>query len=225
MLDHSEIRALLPQGHPMMLVDRVVSLEVSVSVVGIKAITGSEPCYRHLDGGLPLEHYAYPTSLLLESFGKTAAILWLTGMGARQVDEDQVLMLAAARGCRILGHAYPGDVLEHTARVSHVLGDNVFVEGETRIGDRLVATIESLGAGERELEDGGLEVDDRGRGRVGVVLGTTVGSLRSMSDYTRETLIEERPYLVSPALFPNTVMNCAAGQSAIRHGLAGINAT
>jgi 3-oxoacyl-[acyl-carrier-protein] synthase II len=61
--------------------------------------------------------------------------------------------------------------------------------------------------------------------RIGVSLGTSTGSLRSMSDYTRETLIEERPYLVNPALFPNTVMNCAAGQSAIRFGLRGINAT
>jgi 3-oxoacyl-[acyl-carrier-protein] synthase II len=75
------------------------------------------------------------------------------------------------------------------------------------------------------LEDSGLVVDEHSRSRVGVVLGTAVGSLRSMSDYTRETLIEERPYLVNPALFPNTVMNCASGQSAIRYGLAGINAT
>lgn len=75
------------------------------------------------------------------------------------------------------------------------------------------------------LEDSGLVVDEGVRSRVGVVLGTAVGSLRSMSDYTRETLIEERPYLVNPALFPNTVMNCASGQSAIRYGLAGINAT
>lgn len=75
------------------------------------------------------------------------------------------------------------------------------------------------------LADSGLEVTDANRHRIGVALGTTVGSFRSMSDYTRETLVEERPYLVNPALFPNTVMNCAAGQSAIRYGLRGINAT
>lgn len=61
--------------------------------------------------------------------------------------------------------------------------------------------------------------------RIGVVLGTSTGSIKSISDFTRETLIQERPYLVNPALFPNTVMNCAAGQSAIWHKLTGINAT
>ena len=75
------------------------------------------------------------------------------------------------------------------------------------------------------LSDSGLEVDDEKRDRVGVMLGTTSGSLRSMSDYTRETLVEERPYLVNPALFPNTVINCAAGQTAIRYGLRGVNST
>ncbi|MFE7168813.1 beta-ketoacyl synthase N-terminal-like domain-containing protein [Streptomyces sp. NPDC057616] len=59
----------------------------------------------------------------------------------------------------------------------------------------------------------------------GVVLGTSTGSIRSSSEYSLETLRQERPYLVNPSLFPNTVMNCAAGQIAIRHGLKGVNAT
>jgi 3-oxoacyl-[acyl-carrier-protein] synthase II len=77
----------------------------------------------------------------------------------------------------------------------------------------------------RALADSELEIDDGQRRRIGVALGTTVGSLRSMSDYTRETLVEERPYLVSPLLFPTTVMNCPAGQAAIRYGLQGVNTT
>lgn len=68
----------------------------------------------------------------------------------------------------------------------------------------------------------GTETD---RSRIGVVLGTSTGSIKSISDFTRETLVQERPYLVNPALFPNTVMNCAAGQCAIWHRLTGVNAT
>ena len=75
------------------------------------------------------------------------------------------------------------------------------------------------------LRDSGLCVNDDNRDRVGVALGTTWGSLKSISDFTRESLLAERPYWVTPLHFPNTVMNCAAGQSAIRHGLRGINAT
>jgi 3-oxoacyl-[acyl-carrier-protein] synthase II len=75
------------------------------------------------------------------------------------------------------------------------------------------------------LRDSGLAVDDGNRARVGVVLGTTIGSLKSTVEYSRETLVQERPYLVNPVLFPNTVMNCAAGQAAIWYGLRGVNAT
>ncbi|GAA3734021.1 beta-ketoacyl synthase N-terminal-like domain-containing protein [Salinactinospora qingdaonensis] len=87
------------------------------------------------------------------------------------------------------------------------------------------ATALALVACDQALEHGGVVVDDSCRDRVGVVLGTTQGSLRSTMDYSRETLVQDRPYLVNPALFPNTVMNCAAGQTAIRYGLKGINTT
>ena len=61
--------------------------------------------------------------------------------------------------------------------------------------------------------------------RAGIVLGTTTGSIKSISDFTRETLVQDRPYLVNPALFPNTVMNCSAGQCAIWYKMKGVNAT
>ncbi|MFI6768975.1 beta-ketoacyl synthase N-terminal-like domain-containing protein [Streptomyces sp. NPDC050355] len=59
----------------------------------------------------------------------------------------------------------------------------------------------------------------------GVVMGTATGSVRSSGEYSLRTLQADRPYLVNPSLFPNTVMNCAAGQVAIRNGLHGVNAT
>ncbi len=62
-------------------------------------------------------------------------------------------------------------------------------------------------------------------GDVGLVLGTSMGSVQSTIEFTRDSLTEEKPYYVDPARFPNTVMNCAAGQSAIWHRLRGPNAT
>lgn len=61
--------------------------------------------------------------------------------------------------------------------------------------------------------------------QVGVVLGTSNCSLKSICDFTRETYVYEKPHFVNPARFPNSVLNCAAGNSAIRFKLKGINAT
>jgi 3-oxoacyl-[acyl-carrier-protein] synthase II len=60
---------------------------------------------------------------------------------------------------------------------------------------------------------------------MGLVLGTGTGSVQSMMDFTRDSLTQAKPFHVDPARFPNTVMNCAAGQCAIWHGLRGPNAT
>ncbi|MCT9933143.1 hypothetical protein N5079_23315 [Planotetraspora sp. A-T 1434] len=75
------------------------------------------------------------------------------------------------------------------------------------------------------LRDAGVDLTTVDPARVGLVLGTTVGSLASTMDFSRETLVQDKPYLVNPMQFPNTVMNCAAGQSAIWYGLRGVNAT
>ncbi len=58
-----------------------------------------------------------------------------------------------------------------------------------------------------------------------LVLGTTTGSAQSMMDFTRTSLVAEKPIYVDPALMPNAVMNCAAGQCAIWHQLKGPNTT
>jgi 3-oxoacyl-[acyl-carrier-protein] synthase II len=59
----------------------------------------------------------------------------------------------------------------------------------------------------------------------GVVMGTSTGSVRSSSDFARDTFVEERPYLVNSGRFANTVMNSCAGQIAIWNALHGVNAT
>ncbi|MFF5428029.1 MULTISPECIES: beta-ketoacyl synthase N-terminal-like domain-containing protein [unclassified Streptomyces] len=95
----------------------------------------------------------------------------------------------------------------------------------TRTMDRLtgitVATLSALlepyGTSRPPLADG--------PERIGLVLGTGSGSVQSTMDFTRDSLTGAQPFYVDPALFPNTVMNRAAGASAIWHGLKGPNAT
>jgi beta-ketoacyl synthase-like protein len=66
---------------------------------------------------------------------------------------------------------------------------------------------------------------DQGSEDVGFVLGTTAGSVQSMMDLTKASLTGDKPDHVEPAAVPGCVMNCAAGQAAIWHGLKGPNAT
>lgn len=54
---------------------------------------------------------------------------------------------------------------------------------------------------------------------------TATGSLSSIFDFMQDTWRNEMPYFVNPAHMPNTVINVAAGQCAIWHGIRGPNAT
>jgi 3-hydroxyacyl-[acyl-carrier-protein] dehydratase len=152
MLDVAGVRRLLPHGHPIVLVDRVVDIDPGRSIVATKAVTAGEPCFATLGRDVCGDGYAYPASLLLESFGQAAAILWLHGL-APGACAGRVLMLVAGRDCRIEGRALPGDVLRHVARIDHVVGDNVFVEGETYVDDRRVATVGSMMASMRDRSE------------------------------------------------------------------------
>jgi 3-oxoacyl-[acyl-carrier-protein] synthase II len=101
--------------------------------------------------------------------------------------------------------------------------ENFLGKKGTRFLDRTTRlTVATVGMA---LSDGQILVTNDNQARIGVVLGTNVGSIKSIGDFMRDTLIHARPYMVNPMHFPNAVMNCAASQSAIWHKLKGINAT
>jgi len=156
--DHVDVRGVLPQRYPMLLVDRVVAREPGRSIRTVKAVTGTEPCYAGLPDGAPPDRYAYPRSLLIESFGQSAALLWLDN-GAPAVDNEQVLLFAGARGYHFDGEAYPGDLLRHEVRLDSVVADTAFATGETWVGERRVATVAALMAARRPRLS--LATDDR----------------------------------------------------------------
>ena len=144
-IEHAQLRAILPHRGPILLLDRVTALREGVSLRALKAVTGSECCYHDIPEGAPSHEYAYPASLLLESFGQAAAVLWLTRSSPPgEPAGDGLLMFAAARDCVLHEQVLPGDVLRHEVRLEHVKGASAVASGETWVNDRLVATMGSF---------------------------------------------------------------------------------
>ncbi len=139
---HHTVRALLPQRYPLLLVDRVLELVAGDRIRTVKAVSGTDPCYAHLSDGVDARCHDYPGSLVVESFGQSAALLWLDG--ADPAPDDRVLMFVGARGVRFEAVARPGDVLRHEVRLEAVLADTAFATGETWVGDQRIASFGSL---------------------------------------------------------------------------------
>ncbi|GAA0624833.1 beta-ketoacyl synthase N-terminal-like domain-containing protein [Kutzneria viridogrisea] len=92
----------------------------------------------------------------------------------------------------------------------------------TRLMDRLTAlAVTAVGGLVEQCRDDLSAAPER----AGLVLGTGWASVQSIMDTTRDSVNGEKPYHVDPAKFPNTVMNKAAGQSAIWHTIKGPNTT
>jgi 3-oxoacyl-(acyl-carrier-protein) synthase len=84
---------------------------------------------------------------------------------------------------------------------------------------RIVASAAKLA-----LENSGWTPEALAKQDVGLVLGTMFGSVHTISEFDRRALTQGPSY-VSPMDFANTVLNAAAGQTAIWHNLRGINST
>ncbi len=73
-------------------------------------------------------------------------------------------------------------------------------------------------------EDAKLTITEDNTDNIGVALGTTLGSVYSISEFDKQAL-REGPRYVNPALFPNTVINSPASQVSIWHNIKGFNTT
>ncbi len=74
------------------------------------------------------------------------------------------------------------------------------------------------------LDDAGFEVSAESTHLIGVAVGTTFGSLHSISQFDLQGL-REGPRYVNPSHFPNTVINSPASRVSIRFQIKGFNTT
>ncbi len=74
------------------------------------------------------------------------------------------------------------------------------------------------------IDDSGFTITEENTDDIGVSVGTTFGSLKSISDFDRVTLTEG-PRYTNPAHFPNTVINSPASQVSIWNNIQGFNTT
>lgn len=81
-----------------------------------------------------------------------------------------------------------------------------------------------LSAAKLAIDDSQLRITEENTHDIGVSVGCTLGSLKSINDFDLVTL-NEGPRYVNPALFPNTVINSPASQVSIWFNIKGFNTT
>ncbi|MBQ7222146.1 MAG: beta-ketoacyl-ACP synthase II [Bacteroidales bacterium] len=80
----------------------------------------------------------------------------------------------------------------------------------------------ALVAADEAIADSGVNLDEEDRDRIGVIFGSGVGGISTLTEEMKDYTETEMPKF-SPFLIPKFVLNLASGQIAIKHGLMGPN--
>ena len=145
-LDIREIRRLLPHRYPMLLVDRVESLEPGVSAQAIKCVTANDP---FLVGHFP-DFPVMPGVLIVDALAQTAGIMLRSGPADRPAaapssPAGRPGMLAGIPRMRFFHPVVPGDRLVMRVRLIKSFGSTHRVSAEAEVDGRQVV------AGELDL--------------------------------------------------------------------------
>ena len=107
-MDIYEILKHLPQRYPVLMIDRVKSMEPGKRIVALKNVTANEP---HFPGHFPHFH-VMPGVLIVEAMAQAAGIMVFSAEGAVQQNDRQVYYYVGIDNARFKKPVVPGDQLE-----------------------------------------------------------------------------------------------------------------
>ncbi len=105
-MDLSGVMAALPHRFPMLLVDRVESLEIDRSIVAVKAVTMNEHFFQGHFPGRPI----MPGVLIVEALAQAAGVLAVQSLGL--AGSGKLVYFMAIEGAKFRAPVEPGCLLK-----------------------------------------------------------------------------------------------------------------
>ena len=103
-IDINEIMSIIPHRYPFLLIDRVTSITLNESIVGIKNVTINEPQFM---GHFP-DRPVMPGVLIIEAMAQLAAVLVAKSMESTKDKEVFFMSIEEAKFRKIVE---PGDTI------------------------------------------------------------------------------------------------------------------
>ena len=132
-MDLRGIMAALPHRYPMLLVDRVESLERDRSIVAIKAVTINEGFFQGHFPGRPI----MPGVLIVEALAQAAGVLAVESLGL--ANSGKLVYFMAIEGAKFRAPVEPGVLLRLEVEFVQKRSTVCKFSGRARVGDKVVA--------------------------------------------------------------------------------------
>lgn len=136
-LDFEEIKKLVPQRFPFLMIDRVLEIEPGKHAIAVKNISGNDMVFL---GHFP-DKAVMPGALILEAMAQTAIILFAAGK-EKQVDGKKPMYYFGSVKARFLHPAVPGDQLKIRVENVKSLPTGAYVSGEAFVDDKKITEAE-----------------------------------------------------------------------------------
>ncbi len=132
-----EVRALLPQKFPFLMVDKVVEWEKGKRAVALKNITGNEIWFV---GHFP-NRAVLPGALLIEGMAQTAILLFRKSFEGtfKQASDPEAMFFFGSAKARFLRPVVPGEQVWIEVNVVKVISTGGIVDAVARVEGRIVA--------------------------------------------------------------------------------------
>ena len=131
MIDIYEIRKLLPHAYPFLLVDRIVEIEESKRIVGIKNVTFNEPFFT---GHFP-DKPIMPGVLILEAMAQAGGVLAFKSFP----DMEGSVFFTGIDDARFRRPVIPGDQLRLVVEVVRHRKEIWVFDGKALVDDDIAA--------------------------------------------------------------------------------------
>jgi 3-hydroxyacyl-[acyl-carrier-protein] dehydratase len=138
-MEIQEILAHLPHRYPMLLIDRVLSVDPGKEIVALKNVTINEPFFV---GHFP-HHPVMPGVLIVEAMAQAAAILAFRTFNLKS-DSGSVYYFVGIDEARFKKPVMPGDQLILKAQILRNLRGIWKFYAQAHVGEKLVSEAQLL---------------------------------------------------------------------------------
>jgi 3-hydroxyacyl-[acyl-carrier-protein] dehydratase len=136
-LDFEDIKKLIPQRFPFIMIDRILELEPGKKAVSVKNVSGNDIFFL---GHFP-EKAIMPGAAIIEAMAQTAIVLFAANKG-EQEDSKKPLYYFGSVKARFLHPVVPGDQLKIIVMNVKSMPNGAYVSAEAVVEDKKVSEAE-----------------------------------------------------------------------------------
>ena len=131
-LDINQIKELLPQRYPLLLIDRIIEIKAREKAVALKNVSVNEPCFQ---GHFP-DWPVFPGALIVEAMAQATVVFFV--YGDKDIEESGKTLLLGSVKSRFLKPVYPGDQMRIEVTPIKIISNGGIVKVITKVEDRIV---------------------------------------------------------------------------------------